>query len=66
MLIMNKQKIDKFRQLLINKRDELESLTEIGEKAAQTVELDQSKVGALITNGCYAGTGYVAGNQPKT
>ncbi len=44
---MNKQQLDKFRDLLINKRDDLEALAKIGEEAAQTVELDQSKVGRL-------------------
>jgi len=44
---MNKEKIDKFKKLLLNKRDDLESLTKIGEEAAKTVELDQSKVGRL-------------------
>ena len=44
---MNKQQLEKYRQLLLSKREQLEALTETGEAAAQTVELDQSKVGRL-------------------
>ena len=44
---MNKQQLDSFEKSLISKRSELESLAKIGEEAAQTVELDQSKVGRL-------------------
>jgi len=44
---MNSQKLEKYRQLLLGKREQLEALTETGEAAAQTVELDQSKVGRL-------------------
>ena len=44
---MNKQQLEKHRQLLLSKREQLEALTETGEAAAQVVELDQSKVGRL-------------------
>ncbi|MFW2371497.1 MAG: TraR/DksA family transcriptional regulator [Gammaproteobacteria bacterium] len=44
---MNSQQLEKYRQLLLGKREQLEALTETGEAAAQTVELDQSKVGRL-------------------
>lgn len=44
---MNKQQLEQYRQLLLSKRELLEALTETGEAAAQTVELDQSKVGRL-------------------
>ena len=44
---MNKKKLAKFKKLLICKQEELKSLTKTGEEAAQTVELDQSKVGRL-------------------
>ena len=44
---MNKQQLEQYRQLLLSKREQLEALTETGEAAAQTVELDQSKVGRL-------------------
>lgn len=44
---MTDQQLEKYRQLLLKKREQLEALTETGEAAAQTVELDQSKVGRL-------------------
>ena len=44
---MNKQKLEQYRQRLLDMRAELEALAETGEAAAQTVELDQSKVGRL-------------------
>ncbi|MCW8955255.1 MAG: TraR/DksA family transcriptional regulator [Gammaproteobacteria bacterium] len=44
---MNNQQLENYRQLLLSKREQLEALTETGEAAAQTVELDQSKVGRL-------------------
>jgi len=36
-----------FRQLLLQRRNALQSLAEAGQEAAETVELDQSKVGRL-------------------
>ena len=39
--------LNHFKQLLIIKKQELESLTETSQQATQTVELDQSKVGRL-------------------
>ena len=38
---------EKFRARLIELREELLSVAEIGDQAAQTVELDQSKMGRL-------------------
>ena len=36
-----------FRQLLLQRRDELQAVAETGHEASATVELDQSKVGRL-------------------
>lgn len=44
---MNKHQMEKYRQSLLEMKAELEALAETGEAAAQTVELDQSKVGRL-------------------
>lgn len=46
---MTEQKLDLdyFRQKLLRIRDELSAVAEAGEKAAEIVELDQSKVGRL-------------------
>lgn len=39
--------IEYYRQMLLKHREELHSLTQTGREAADTVELDQSKVGRL-------------------
>lgn len=36
-----------YRQLLLNRSDELQGVAQTGREAAETVELDQSKVGRL-------------------
>lgn len=44
---MNNQQLEQYRQKLLEIRAQLEALEETGEAAAETVELDQSKVGRL-------------------
>lgn len=39
--------IDRFKARLVERRDELESVADSGRQAAQTVELDQTRVGRL-------------------
>ena len=39
--------IEHFKALLLKRRDELRAVTEAGEEAADTVELDQTRVGRL-------------------
>ena len=44
---MNKQKTTHYQQLLIEQRVQLMAIVKSGEQAAETVELDQSRVGRL-------------------
>jgi len=44
---MNQNQLDHFRQALISSKDEIEQLEDAGRDAANTVTLDQSKVGRL-------------------
>ena len=44
---MNKESLERFEQLLRHKQEQLMILEDAGQSAAQTVELDQSKVGRL-------------------
>lgn len=44
---ISQSELDEFRQLLIQRKDELEKVKAIGEQSAETVELDQSRVGRL-------------------
>jgi len=39
--------LDRFKALLLRRRDDLLSVAETGEEAAQTIELDQARVGRL-------------------
>ena len=44
---MDTSELDRFRGLLLNRRQELEAATASGEESAETVVLDQSRVGRL-------------------
>lgn len=44
---MERDQLERFRQQLITLRDEIEQLSKDGSEAADTVSLDQSKVGRL-------------------
>ena len=44
---MDKQKKAHYKQLLVERREQLLAISEIGDQAAGTVELDQSRVGRL-------------------
>ena len=44
---MNKKQLEQFEQLLLIQQNELLELSEVAEMGAETVELDQSKVGRL-------------------
>ena len=44
---MNQQKTTHYRQLLIERREQLMAIAETSRQAAEPVELDQSKVGRL-------------------
>ncbi len=46
-ITMNEQQIAIFKQCLLEKREQLLAFAKTGDEAAQTVELDQSKVGRL-------------------
>jgi DnaK suppressor protein len=45
--IVDTSELDRFRGLLLNRRQELEAVTASGEESAETVVLDQSRVGRL-------------------
>jgi len=44
---MNETEIDRFRKLLLAKRNELSAISETARQASQTVVLDQTRVGRL-------------------
>ena len=44
---MNKQKTNQYKALLVQRREQLLAIFETAEQAAETVELDQSRVGRL-------------------
>ncbi len=45
--VFSPEELDSFRQLLVQRREELEEVKETGQQSATTVELDQTRVGRL-------------------